>query len=397
MDRFDHLAPLTQACTHETPCPQQGDELWGRVAGVRCDSDGRHGQRAAAHGHDLEQTPRVLGQARRALSQDLVERDHAQRGHALAIRRAMVSGRAARQLLDQERVAARLARDARGNILRGGLARAQKRGGQATRIVERERLDLDLAYLGALGPSPAQIRKKGTGRRVFRAVRRHQQDWRRRGRPHHLHEEGGAVGVAPLNVVDEDDDRVPRREGPEKLAQGAERKLPEDLRVAGRGLRERVDPRYAPEHGKEVRERPDGVRQRQLRLLHQVPCERVDDAVDRLVGHRFPLVDPPAKDEDLSAALEGIELAEIVVNEGRLAEAGPSGDSHSHGAAVRGRLERVGQRPDLQRGRRSSPTGRGWASDGRYVDPAPRSGRALIAQGRLGFLLAGEDKRTYPY
>ena len=187
----------------------------------------------------------------------------------------------------------------------GGLVRAQELGGQATGVVQPQRSDGDLAHLRLLGPSRVQVREEGAGRRVFGAVRRHQQDRRRGGRAHQLHEQSGAVGVAPLDIVDEEDHPLPRAQRRHELTQSAERHLPHDERVAGDGPRERVDPRRAAEHGEEVRERPDPGRQWQLGSLHQVPGERVDEAVDRLVGHRLALVGAPAKDEDLPRSPRG--------------------------------------------------------------------------------------------
>ena len=108
------------------------------------------------------------------------------------------------------------------------------RRGQAARILEHRAARRQLAHLGVLGPARAQVGQEGARLRLLGPVGRHEQHRRRRGRPHQLDEQRGAVGVAPLDVVDEDHDALPLRERRDELAQRAERELPDDLRVARR-------------------------------------------------------------------------------------------------------------------------------------------------------------------
>ena len=72
--------------------------------------------------------------------------------------------------------------------------------------------------------------------------------------------------------------------------------------------------------------------------IRQVAAERVDHAVDGLVGHRLAGIRAPAQDEDVAAA---IELVEEVVHHHRLAEARQAVDAHRDGAAFARRLEGV--------------------------------------------------------
>ena len=120
------------------------------------------------------------------------------------------------------------------------------------------------------------------------AVGHHEQERRRVRRAHQLEEQRRAVDVAPLHVVDEDDQRLPLRRAREELAQRGERALAHHLRIARGRLRER--PRCRPRAG------GPGTGARAPRCLaaaraarrasggDQVAAERVDDAVDGLVG-----------------------------------------------------------------------------------------------------------------
>jgi len=123
-------------------------------------------------------------------------------------------------------------------------------------------------------------------------------------------EERRAVEVAPLEVVDRDDEAPPRRHAPQQRAQAREGAPPELGRVGrllsrararssarARGCRGRHrDGLHAAEHGEQPQQRHELARrgQQPLDLARleppQVPRERVDHAVDGLVRHGLALV-----------------------------------------------------------------------------------------------------------
>ncbi len=135
--------------------------------------------------------------------------------------------------------------------------------------------------------------------RLFVAVGHHVEDGRRIRRAHQLEEEGGAVGVAPLSVVDVDDERLPGGERPEERPERGERAPPDEVRIGDRLLGDLADARHAPQNGEHARESADVGRQvDRLPLLlevDQVTAEGVDHAVDGLVRDRFALVGATAQ------------------------------------------------------------------------------------------------------
>ncbi len=122
---------------------------------------------------------------------------------------------------------------------------------------------------------------------------------RRERRAREIEEQRGAVGVAPLRVVDVDDEGPTAGQGEEEFAQRPERAPSNALRVDDGLLARLADARHATEDGEQAGERPRVPRLHEGALevvdVHQVAAERIDDAVEGLVGHRLSLVGAPSK------------------------------------------------------------------------------------------------------
>ncbi len=195
------------------------------------------------------------------------------------------------QLVDEERVAAGLARDLLGADGAGGRHATEQVGGERDRVRFVEVAEGHLAHFALeladdVLPALAQCRQEEQRRRVGRTEQRPQ--------------ERQAVRIGPLQVVDHRDDGPPVRESHEQLAQGEEHVATQLLGIErleepgrpGDGL----DP---PQHGKHLREQGSVARQERRRVglgqSPERPAERVHDAVDRLVGHGLVLVASPGE------------------------------------------------------------------------------------------------------
>ena len=147
--------------------------------------------------------------------------------------------------------------------------------------------------------------EKRAGLRLFVAVGHHVENGRRLRRSHELEEKRGAVGVAPLGVVDVDDQRLAGGERPEERAERRERPSADEVRVGDRLLGDLADARRAPQNGEHASESADVGRQLDrlplLLQVDQVTAEGVDHGVDGLVRHRLALVGATAEHERLAA------------------------------------------------------------------------------------------------
>ena len=114
-------------------------------------------------------------------------------------------------------------------------------GGQAARIVERRAVrPCTLAHLGALGPPRAQLREEGARRRPLPCGTSSRSRIGGAAGGRISSTRSAALSVSPHCTSSmKMTTRLPRREGREELAQGAERPLPDDLRVADRPSRQR--------------------------------------------------------------------------------------------------------------------------------------------------------------
>ena len=155
VERLDHLAALAKARAHEPPPRSKAIELRGQRLGARGDADERHGERAAAHRDDLEQAPRVGGQARRTLVEDLVERDR--RWPAALSLRARRCRAVAPRVSSSIKNGLPPASSAMASAISWPEACCVPRSAPArrARVLEGERFDLDLADLGVVRPSRA--------------------------------------------------------------------------------------------------------------------------------------------------------------------------------------------------------------------------------------------------
>ena len=366
-----------------------------RVAGLRGGAHGRNGQRPAADGDDLEEPPRVVGQARDARGQHLFERDRRRgRGTCRPAPIAEVRAGAARELLDQERAPARLARDGVGR-LRAPRRRRSRGATSARRRASSgvERSDGHVAHLGVL-PASASRRSARNGlvsASSARCVITSRSGGASGGRIE-LEEERGAVGVAPLHVVDEDDHaaaaaRAPRaaraarsnarwrthlRDRRRRLARSSP--MPGTRRSTGKTC---ASAQMSPGQRRGLA----AVVERRIRWR----LKRVDHAVDRLEGHRLALVRAAPQDERRRRAARARRGS---VHDGRLADAREAADADGDGAPLARRLERVAQRRAACASRRRAPSSRGSSLDHGAPAPgrspsAPRRRRISSQSGRL--------------
>ncbi len=153
-------------------------------------------------GDDLDRPPRVVGQPFEAPAQHLFERQHDER---LAGGAPVVAGVAPRQLLHQERIASGLARDCAAPsappLSSGPFEKRPARASCASSL--RRAPTGHVAGLDLFGPAVAELVEKHAPRRFVAPVGHEEQERRRVRWTHEREDERGAVGVAPLGVVDE--------------------------------------------------------------------------------------------------------------------------------------------------------------------------------------------------
>ncbi len=173
-------------------------------------------------------SPAGRGSREQATAQDGVERQR-----RLAV--GAIAG-VPRQLLDQERVALGLGHDPRGVAGRVGAA-AEVDERQVERVAVEHRPDLDVLGLDR-GQRDLLVELAQERVRVaaLAAERDDQQERGRVGRAHQRREQRHAVGIAPLQVVDREHQRLAIGDAREQLAQRRERAPPQLHRI-GRGDR----------------------------------------------------------------------------------------------------------------------------------------------------------------
>ena len=298
---------------------------------------------------ELEHALRVGVEAAHAIPERVLE---VQRRAAIGPRRPRV----AHQLVDEQRVPARLLGDGRGRQLRRRRrARARRRqelGGESARVVGRQARQVHLARLG-------RQQRRARRRRLLARPRRGQEQHRRRvRRPRDRLEERQRVEIGPLQIVDDHDEHALGRHAREQLAQRREELPAQLLRIAVGGRprrrRHRLD---APEHREDLGEQARARRQHHRRLHlgqpRQPARQRVDDAVERLVGHALALVAAPLQHHDVGRRRP--HLVDEVAHQRALAHARLAAHVHGHaGAGARAlprRLERgeLGAPPDEAR------------------------------------------------
>ncbi len=338
MNRLEHLLTVPQALAKE-PAAAEKPERGVRDREVRGLGGDRHRDRSAGHGDDLDQPPDSVRQGGQSVADHLLE------GDPVIVRREDAARGAARELLDEQGAPPRLARD---GFRDRRIAQPQERQRKAPGVARPQRADRELACFGPVGPVGAHLRKEIRRPRFLVSMREHEEDRWSPGRADEVEEQGRAVRVAPLDVIDADHERHSAGEGRQQITQSAGRTTAHEPRVA-HGLRlELADDRYASQHGKQVRESSDIAGERrdrpEIAQAHQVATERVDDAVHGLEGHRLAFVRAPSEDDRFSIRHEPVEE---VLEEGGLAHARSAADAHAHDASASCELERVAQRAQM--------------------------------------------------
>ena len=161
-----------------------------------------------------------------------------------------------------------------------------------------------ISALRAFGPPCAQLRQK-RGASVLVAIREDEQERRGRRLANELEEQGRAVRIPPLDVVDVDDEGPRLRERRDEIAERVACTLSSARRVRVRAGRDRSDARHASKDREKTSERPGIGRQPgeppALGQPQQVPAQRVDDAVNRLERNGLALVGASAQHHGLTA------------------------------------------------------------------------------------------------
>ncbi len=316
VDRLHDFAPAAHAPAHEVPSLKEVDQLVRRCELCRA-AHRRHGQRAASHGDDLDESSGFLREACQAFGDHLVECDLGVAGVVMLARRA------ARELFHEERAPVGLAANRLGHLAGRVVVRGQERERETPGIVGLERPDVDVVRRRARWPSRVELGQKWRRVRVLCAIGEDEHHrWRVRW-AHELEEQGRAVGVAPPDVVEVDHQRTTAREAAEQLPQRGESAAANAQGVGDRLLGDALDAGHPPQDGKQPCERPDVLWKRDPVLglvdVHQMATQRVDHAVDGLVRDGLPLVRASAKDDRVAPPHE---VVEEVLHEHRLARSG---------------------------------------------------------------------------
>ena len=136
--------------------------------------------------------------------------------------------------------------------------------------------------------------KRARGRLGAVSISEDEQERRSARRTQDLQHERGAVDVAPLHVVHVNDDRPAARQVRQERAERDERPLLHDLWIVDGGGGQPTDRLHPTQDREQTRDRPRVRRQHDLVAVQlegdQVPAERIDDPVDRLVSDGLPLV-----------------------------------------------------------------------------------------------------------
>jgi hypothetical protein len=241
-----------------------------------------------------------------------------------------------------------------------------------------ERLDRHLDARDARGGREEVVERAAPAHAV--APVGHDGEHRRRRAHHELEQHAHAVVVGPLQIVDEDDDRVQRRHAPEELAQGVAGGAAGGVGAAGGGGApgEARQLAHALEHREHLHQ-GEGAGRGELgdlvvRAREQVVAQGVDHAVEALERQRLRLVAAAVVEARAPGAGGGGEGG----GEGRLAHARQAVDGGEE-RAVAGALEGAGQEGEL-----------GLAAHGAALAGVARSGGHGDAQPPAGGLQARE-------
>lgn len=201
------------------------------------------------------------------------------------------------EAFDQEGATPPFADDDPDQLL-GSWHRAEQRARQLGGVAVAQGLDRQLPAAVAVDPRQ-QVGEESAGLDLLSTKTDDQEHRRRIGRPLQIVEQGDAVGVGPLQVVDVEHQGLSRRQPGEQLAQGGEGEaaLGPAVEVAARSRLDPGDRRHPQEHGEQTRQEADVARQAVRSLLcrkgDEDLAEGVDHPVEGLVGHQLPLVAAP--------------------------------------------------------------------------------------------------------
>ena len=205
---LDDFAAVAQPAPDEAMRTQQPDELVGPVVDLGRRRSNRDRNGSAFDRDHLEQASCILRQLPSALAHHLLER-HGRQIHGSC--RCVGGSRAcetARELLDEKRATARLAGDGARDEPRS-LLRSEQREGQPLGVVRRKRADVQLPHRDPLRHARPHRTQEVAVRRFVLPVAHDEQHSERR-RTKQLEQQRGAVGIAPLCVVDIEDESPPR-------------------------------------------------------------------------------------------------------------------------------------------------------------------------------------------
>ena len=217
----------------------------------------------------LQEPPRLARELPDAPPEHLLEGGRP--GRLEAVGELAPLGQIMRELVDEIGAAARFAGDHLDQVLGDVAVLAEEEPCQVAGLLGGQRFDHDLATLGARGLILAGLQQPGqAGVRltVLAPVAAEEQQGRRIGGTHQVGEEVGAIEVAPVEVVDIQDQRPPVRDPGQQLPQRGEGPAPQllligRLEAAQRGPGDGLDP---PQDGEDPRQRRDVARQEGLGL-----------------------------------------------------------------------------------------------------------------------------------
>ena len=218
-------------------------------------------------------------------------------------------------------------------------------GGQAP---AGEILEARAARRGRLAPPPRRASERDLDQeraalRLLVAVSGDEQDRRWIRRAHQLDQERRAVGVAPVRVVDVDDEWLTFRERSQDLSERREGAPARATGLVETGRCEIATGGHPQQHREEAGERGGVGREREEARAaverHQVTAQRVDDAVHGLVRDGLAFVRAATKDHRRAA-----DLVEEASHQGRCAHAGRARYAHRDRRPLLHGLEGVSQR-----------------------------------------------------
>ncbi len=332
--KLDAIAGADAAAADEVRDAEQAGDL-GEGGGVERDRAGGDlvRDRRARHAEQFDELARRRVEGGDPAPQRVLERERAGDGGRGAGGRRFEDG-VANELVDEDRVTIGFARDlvdVEGEPRRGHIEESTR---ERARLEAREAGERDLEVTaesgadGGAGGSSAPARRELP---VGDAGRAEEQERRRGGRTQDVAEQGEAVGVGPLEVVDEDDDGTALGEAGEHVADRGEHSAPHLVRVGPlRGVARLGHPRDAAQGGKDLHERTGPGREIRVGFARRDPreeaAEGIDDSVERLVGDGLALV--AAAGEDDRAPVVAHDRVGEVADEPALAEPGLAADEH---------------------------------------------------------------------